>query len=629
MNLRAITPVLLLVATCAAPLGCQTRVADTIFTNSQNTILTMVDDGTGTNVLRVSGLAVSGGKILAVGDAADVLKKHQGKDTQIISLNGTNALLPGFVDPHSHIFTTAEYRIFPGIRPVPFSAIRQLSDVYATLTNWAATNGGGLGSSKWIVGTGFDPSNFFTSSAPKYGQSGFPTRLDLDAAFPDKPVVLIHYSGHIAVANTLALKEARMMGITTNNDILLYSNNFPVPPKDLGTPNGILLESGVINVAAAMMKDNPAVLAKLPDLLAQTQQELAAQGITTTQEGAAPGEEVPALFAASLARRFSIDVVVYLLFQNMEKLKVDIDLLRLAGQFNPSTYANRLRVGGIKLVLDGTPPAETAWLTSPYYKYVGLQNLTNTNDYIGVQDQTNSVVNAAVKYAYDHNIQVMAHVNGDAALWQYLHAIGEAKKQSANASRATFHPVAIHSQITQRDQIRLMHTLGVVPSFFPDHVYYFGEQYASTVLGTKRAESICATGWAKEASLQFTLHNDTPMMPNNLLMAMWAAVNRVTYDYSAGRTPGSTTTTNGYVLGPDQRITVLDALKAITVNAARQYSEDSLKGTLAVGKLADLVVLDQDPTATPAIDLRNRVVLRTFKEGVGIYTNASVTAGNR
>ncbi len=620
MNIRGLTAIFLLAASHAAALAAQANYADTIFTNSQNTILTMVDDGTGTNIIRASALAVQGGNILAVGSPAEVLA-NKGPHTQIISLNGTNALLPGFVDPHSHIFTSAAFLLFDTVRPVPFSTNQTLEGVYAELRAWANATNGGFGSSKWIVGTGFDPSNF-TNAPPAFGRFSFPTRLDLDAAFPDNPVVLIHYSGHIAVCNSRALTNAGMNKITNDTDILLYPTPYTNSPANAGTPNGILLESAVIQLSSALIREipKPKLFPTFAALLSQAQRQLAAEGITTTQEGAATAEEIAVLYGANALKHFSIDVVGYLLYASAAQLEHDILALRLAHQFNTTTYTNHLRMGGFKLVLDGTPPAETAWLASPYYTYIGLQNVANTNNYVGVRDLTDDEVNSAVSYAYKNDIQVMAHVNGDAAQNQFLTAI-----QSAIKPSATFHPVAIHSQVTQSNQIQLMRTLGVIPSFFPDHVYYFGEQYASTVLGTNRAADICATGWAKQANLPFTLHNDTPMMPNNLLVAMWSAVNRVTYDYSAGATGA----TNGYVIGPSQQITVIDALKAVTTNAAYQYGEQGFKGILSKGYVADLVVLDQDPTATPASDLLNRVVLQTFKAGANIYQNPGVSGKAR
>jgi len=408
-----------------------------------------------------------------------------------------------------------------------------------------------------------------------------------------------------------------MLDVTTNSDILLYPTNNIIPKSAQGTPNGILLESAVIQIAKTLLDAVPTLALRLPDLLATAQQQLATQGITTTQEGAATDDEIVALRLATIKRPFIIDVVDYLAFVDMAQVTKDIDFLKRIGRLSPNTYTNHLRVGGIKLILDGTPPAETAWVSSPYLTYIGLQNITDPANYTGVSDITNATVNAAVAFAYQNNVQIMAHVNGDAALNQFLTAIQLAPKNNA----VDFHPVAIHSQIANQTQIQQMQSLDVVPSFFPDHVYYFGEQYVSTVLGPSRATNICATGWAKQLNIPFTLHNDTPVMPNNLLMAMWAAVNRVTYDY--------TNQVNSYVLGPSQQITVLDALKAITINAARQYGEDSFKGSLAVGNLADLVILDQDPTVTPPSDLLNRVVVKTFKEGSCIYTNLSFVTEKR
>jgi predicted amidohydrolase YtcJ len=584
----------------SAPGAFGQSVADRIFTSVQSNILTMVSSGT--NIVRAGGLAFAKGQIIAVG-SADAMQSFKGKNTVLTDL-GTNALLPGFIDAHSHLFLSADFLSFASVRPIPFTTINSMTGVYQALNAWRSTNTSGIGSGNAIVGQGFDPSNFTTNNPPTYQQSGFPTRLDLDAYCSTNPVILVHYSGHIAVANSMALQLAGLDGVTTNSDVLLYSTNSPVPSKYWNQPNGILLESAVVSLLSVV----PPNTLKLPGLLAAAQNQCAAQGITTTQEGAASIAELALLSAAAVAKSFTLDVVAYLQFQNMSQLTGNIATLKSTGwAINNPHYVRGLRFGGIKLILDGTPPAETAWLQQPYTTFIGLQNVPNTNAYYGVSDQPSNAVNQAVTYAYTNNIQVMAHVNGDAALAQYLAAV----QSAAAASPGDHRTVAIHSQISQQTQIQMMSQLNIIPSFFPDHIYYFGALYYNTALGPARATNICATGWAKQAGLTFTLHNDTPVFPNNFLMAAWAAVNRVTYNYTTG--------SNGMVLGPEQAISALDALKAITVNAAYQYGEESQKGTLQTNRLADLVILDQDPTLNGG-DLLNRVVIETIKAGTTIYS---------
>ena len=162
----------------------------------------------------------------------------------------------------------------------------------------------------------------------------------------------------------------------------------------------------------------------------------------------------------------------------------------------------------------------------------------------------------------------------------------------------------IHAQTARTDQYEKMAAIGMIPSIFSSHIWYWGDAHLRN-FGPVRGGRVSACGDAARAGLPFTLHTDTPVLRPNLLEAAWCAANRVTRD--------------GVQLDEDQKVTVFEALRAITFNGAYQYGEEADKGTLEVGKLADMAVLDRDPLAIDPADLRDVTVLATVKEGAVVY----------
>lgn len=208
-----------------------------------------------------------------------------------------------------------------------------------------------------------------------------------------------------------------------------------------------------------------------------------------------------------------------------------------------------------------------------------------------------------MKTIFTNHITAQLHVNGDAAIDQALRVIGKLKEEGIYQPemRATL----IHVQNSRLDHIAKIKAIGVIPSYFSSHVYLWGDWHYQSVFGPKRAAFISPAKSAKDAGIVFTIHHDSPVTPPDLLTGVYAAVNR--------------TTRSGMILGPNERIGVLDALKAITINAAYQYQEEKQKGSLKEGKLADLVVLDQNPLTIDPKKLRDIKVLETIKEGETVF----------
>lgn len=162
----------------------------------------------------------------------------------------------------------------------------------------------------------------------------------------------------------------------------------------------------------------------------------------------------------------------------------------------------------------------------------------------------------------------------------------------------------IHAQLLRRDQLSALRSLGMIPSFFVAHTYYWGDVHIRN-FGLARASAISPAASALREGLPFTFHQDTPVLPPDMLTAVGCAVTR--------------TTRTGRVLGEEERLLPLDALRAVTVNAAYQYFEEDRKGSIREGKLADFVLLDENPLTVEPGRIRDIRVLRTIKEGVTVY----------
>ncbi|MNE45035.1 N-substituted formamide deformylase precursor [compost metagenome] len=198
--------------------------------------------------------------------------------------------------------------------------------------------------------------------------------------------------------------------------------------------------------------------------------------------------------------------------------------------------------------------------------------------------------------------QVVIHANGDAAIDDVLYAIGEAQRRLPRPDAR--HRIE-HAQSVREDQLDRIKELGITPSFFNDHVYYFGDDHRDVYLGEDRARRISPLRSAVDRGIRFSLHNDTPITPPSPLHLVSVAVNRLT--------------ASGRELGPEYRITPYQALRAVTIDAAWQAFEEKDKGSIEAGKLADLVILADNPLTVDPLELHNITVLQTIIGGRQIY----------
>jgi hypothetical protein len=211
-------------------------------------------------------------------------------------------------------------------------------------------------------------------------------------------------------------------------------------------------------------------------------------------------------------------------------------------------------------------------------------------------------VEQILELALQHGWQVLAHADGDAAADQYLDAWERVLERRRGEARR---PVLLGAQTVREDQLDRMRELHMVPSFASAQIHYWGDWYRDTALGPARAARLDPAQSALARGLLFTLQTDAPMLPADPLLLLASAVNR--------------TTRTGKVLGPAQRIPVFDGLRGLTSSGAHQFFDGERKGELAVGRVADLVLLDRNPLSVRPGDLATARPLATYRKGAAIY----------
>lgn len=521
-------------------------------------------------------LAVSGGTIVAVGSRAEVMRLA-GAETRIVDLEG-RTLLPGFVDPHSHLSGVGIQAVAANLRPPPDGEARDIPTLQRLLRQWATAHpDAGI-----VLGLGYDDSQL--------AEGRHPTRDELDAVSTEVPVVAVHASGHLAAVNGKALERA---GITAETEDPAGGTIRRRPGSR--EPDGVLEELAFWSLLPKVL---PASGPEEAQALLRTGLETYARfGYTTVQEGRATPGNLTVLAEAARSGALPLDVVVY--------PDVAYAGTLMNGEWVGRTYQGRLRIAGVKLNLDGSPQGRTAWMSEPYFRAPEGREA----GYAGYPAETFETVYAQVDEAFARGWQVAAHCNGDAAIEQFIEAVRVAQAKYGPADRR---PVAIHAFAAREDQLDAMQQLGIVPSFFPMHTFYWGDWHRETVLGPARADRIAPTGSALVRGLRFTTHHDAPVAPPDSMRVLSATVSR--------------RTRSGDILGPAQRVSPLVALKAMTLWPAWQLFEEDRKGSLEAGKVADLVVLSANPLKVDPETLAAIRVVETIKEGRTVFRAQAPTA---
>ncbi len=540
------------------------EIADTIYTGGP--ILTINDTAP-----RAEGIAVKDGVIIAVGPMAEVTA-HQGDGTDVINLQG-RALLPGFVDSHGHVVMGGIQALSANLLAPPDGEVVDIASLQQILRDWIANNKAAVESANLIVGFGYDQSQL--------AELRHPTREDLDAVSKDVPIIVVHQSGHFGAANSAALAVADITKQT------------PVPPggviryDDNGDPNGVLEENAFFLVLGKLFGGVGEEGFK--NFARAGAQLWASFGYTTAQEGRATPEVSEIARAVAAEGGMPVDVVVY------PDVLVDRDYIL---SNHSMSYTNGVRIGGAKLTIDGSPQGFTALRDRPYYDPIG----SYPPGYKGYAAASEEQVNDAINWAFANNIQILTHANGEGASDMLLSAIKAAEQDLGTADRR---PVLIHGQFLREDQVESLQDLDVFPSLFPMHTFYWGDWHRDHTVGPVNADNISPTGWVRARGMKFGTHHDAPVAFPDSMRVLSATVTR--------------RTRSGDILGPHHRVDVLTALKAMTLWPAYQHFEEDTKGSLEVGKVADFVILSDDPTAVDPETLASLKVLVTIKDNKEIY----------
>ncbi len=514
-------------------------------------------------------VAVKDGRILAVGDNSDILQMTN-DSTSKIDLDG-KTLLPGFFDSHGHAYLIGIQATSANLLPPPDGDGQDIDSLLALLNDWATEHKDRVKRIGWIVGFGYDDSQL--------KEQRHPTKQELDKVSSEFPLIIIHQSGHLGVANSKALQLAGVTADTKDPKGGVFRRQ-----SGSQEPNGVLEEYAFFYVLSKLAANFDEAV---NDVFVEEGTKLAASfGYTTVQEGRATGAGLEAMQRVADQGKLTVDLVSY-----PDILEVD--------DIQPSlNYRNHYRVGGAKLTIDGSPQGKTAWLTQPYF----VPPDGRDRDYRGYAAIDEPTTFDAVEKAFAHGWQILAHANGDAASDRYIEAIRRAKQQYPNVDNR---PVLIHGQVLREDQVEQLKQLDIFPSLFPMHTFYWGDWHRDSVLGPERAEHISPTGWVMARDMKFGTHHDAPVALPDAMRVLSATVTR--------------TTRTGRVLGPEHRVPVATALKAMTLWPAWQHFEEKSKGSIEVGKLADFVILSDNPLKVAPEKLADLKVLETIKEGKSVY----------
>ena len=540
------------------------QVADTIFYGGPIVTVNAKNE-------EVQALAVQNGKIVAVGKKEAVFKEWQANTTKVVDLKG-QTLMPGFVEPHIHILMTA-------ITEEMWLNLSNFSAQYDTLETLSQKLKAALKTlpkGQWLAAFGVDPSRTNPFMAEL-------TADILDKVSTEVPILVMNQSGHIAYVNHKAFELA---GI---NDKTPSPGNGGIYMKDAqGRLTGVVVEpSAILSLVKKMPPPSDADLAKA---MQKTAKYIASKGVTTSAEitlGLMLGldNELKLFNAVTHSDGFPIRVRAYLYGPLLGK------------GFNtikPNDGDDRLRFVGIKFVSDGSTQGITAALNQPYDYPKGSQ-------FRGNLDYQDEEIFNQIKPLYDQGWQLAIHANGDRTVEQTLN--NYAKLLAGNPDPKARRLRIEHFTINNPDQVKRAAKMGVIPGFTIGHVDYWGEAFHNHIVGPERANRIDPSASFKKEGARFAYHSDSPVSNVGPLNYITEGAGRLWQ-----KAPRK-------VLGPDERVAVDDAIRAVTINAAYEMFSDYKLGSLEVGKQADLVVLSANPRKTPVEQIRNIQVKETWIDG--------------
>ena len=501
-------------------------------------------------------IAIAGGRLIAIGSNADILKMATGR-TKKIDL-GNKTVLPGFIDAHTH-------PAYSGIKHLKMvdCDLRSIKDIKEAISKRAATTPKG----NWVEGFKYDDTK--TSEGRKI------TLTDLDEAAPEHPVRITHRGGHTNYSNSLAFKMA-MVDESTQN---------PKGGEFEKTPEGKL--TGCVKESANDVFDK-----LIPNLFTRDEMRegvklisnmMAKAGVTSATDALGSPNDLQAYQDAYESDDLYIRIYCMIHYSHIDKM---IDAGVRTGMGN-----DWVKIGGMKMSCDGSISERTARLSQPY--------IGRPNDY-GILVMDEETMYPYAKKAYDAGWQLGIHANGDVGIDITLKLFDRLNKEKPKADPRfrIEHCTMINDNLIQR-----IKTLGVIPTPFSSYVYFHGEKMK--LYGEERLKNMFALRSFIDAGIRPTLGSDYPPGPFEPMMFLQSAVTR--------------TDIKGNVWGVNQKITVAEAVKVGTINGAYASYEEDSKGSLEVGKLADLIVLGRNPFKEDPSTLVSIPIERTMTGGKWVY----------
>jgi len=572
--------------TVALSAGCSTPASrispDAIYSGGD--ILTMA----GATPQYAEALAIGGGRIVAVGSRAEVMKLA-GPNTRQFDLRG-QTLMPGFIDAHGHLIYASHSML-----DADLMGVKNIPELLERLKRHAADTPPG----ERIVGMGY--------RAEQMAENRHPTREELDSVSSTRSIAISDGSGHHGVMNTVLMNELKLSAATPDPEGGFYSRK--PGSRELA---GHAAESAWMAVLATRAPLTPEQTRKG---LRRAVSLWVENGVTTASEMGLglSADDIQIARTVIDEQLMPIDLVMFAKYAQSERIidaAYQIQRSRLPAGADTSSallamrpdldrrYINRLRLAGVKFWLDGS--IDTAFMSQPFTK--NPPGVT-AKDYKGQRvDPQEQLVEALAKYWKSHR-QIAAHAIGDEANEQLLQAIEGA---IARQGMADARPIFQHAQFLRPDQISRIKAVGGTPSMTAGGLQAMAD-YVSSLVGPDRVGWTGAAGTMQKQGINWTVNTDWPAgVSPNLLFAAWNVVNR--------------TTKSGGVFVPAERVSAYDAMRSLTINGAWQYKEERNKGTLEVGKLADMVILDRNPLKVDPMQIKDIQVMQTIKEGGAVYT---------
>ncbi|MCW2511497.1 MAG: putative amidohydrolase ytcJ [Mycobacterium sp.] len=512
------------------------------------------------------GLAVADGRVVAVGDRSDV-ESWVGPDTEIVEL-GDGCVMPGLIEAHGHPLMEAIVladRIVD-IRPV---TMRGADDVLAAIRTEVSRRGE---SGAYL--NGWDP--LLQVGLPE------PTLEWLDGVAPQTPLVIVHNSGHKAYFNSATARQLGLDRDTPDPKGAKYGRDAA------GELDGTAEETGAVFPLIGGAIDPEGY----PAMLLAECARLNRAGLTTCSEMAFDPMFRPVL--DGLHDELTVRLRTY-----------EMSTAAMSTTAVPANGDDVVRQVGIKIWVDGSPWIGNIDLTFPYLDSDATRAIGVTPGSCGHANYTREQLTEIVAAYFPLGWQMACHVQGDAGVDTIL----DVYEQALQANPRDDHRLRLeHVGAISDAQLHRAHALGVTCSIFVDQIHYWGDIVVDGLFGPEHGERWMPAGSAAATGMRISLHNDPPVTPEEPLRNISVAATRIA--------------PSGRVLGPEQRLTVEQAIRAQTIDAAWQLQSDDVIGSLEVGKYADLVVLSADPRAVSPATIADLEVRATYLAGRRVYANS-------